>query len=40
MRRLYLLRGGKVAKIESNSVMGDRFTSWVENYQFNPLTED
>jgi hypothetical protein len=32
IRRLWLLRGGKVAKIETNSLAGDRFTSWVENY--------
>jgi hypothetical protein len=34
------LRGGKVAKIETSTVGGDRFTSWVENYQFHPLTAD
>jgi len=30
--RLYLLKGGKVLKVESNSLAGDRFTNWVETY--------
>lgn len=40
IRRLSLLRGGKVAKIETSTLAGDRFTSWVETYQFRPLTSD
>ena len=32
IRRLSLLRGGKVLKIETNSLSGDRFVSWVETY--------
>jgi len=32
IRRLYLLRGGKVAKFETQTLAGDRYTSWVENY--------
>jgi len=35
-----LLRGGKVLKIETNSLSGDRFVSWVETYQLNVLTKD
>jgi len=34
------LRGGKVAKIETQNLSNDRFTSWVETYQFKPLTQD
>eukprot|EP01016_Furgasonia_blochmanni_P003032 TRINITY_DN1118_c0_g1_i4.p2 TRINITY_DN1118_c0_g1~~TRINITY_DN1118_c0_g1_i4.p2 ORF type:complete len:256 (-),score=20.96 TRINITY_DN1118_c0_g1_i4:196-963(-) len=38
--RMYLLRGGKAVKIETQSLSGDRFTSWVENFNFHPLQED
>ena len=38
VHRLYLLRGGKVAKIEINTLNNDRGTYWVETYQFHPLT--
>eukprot|EP01016_Furgasonia_blochmanni_P003035 TRINITY_DN1118_c0_g1_i8.p3 TRINITY_DN1118_c0_g1~~TRINITY_DN1118_c0_g1_i8.p3 ORF type:complete len:125 (-),score=29.42 TRINITY_DN1118_c0_g1_i8:196-570(-) len=37
---MYLLRGGKAVKIETQSLSGDRFTSWVENFNFHPLQED
>ncbi|KAM3137132.1 hypothetical protein pb186bvf_010702 [Paramecium bursaria] len=40
VHRLYLLRGGKVAKIEINTLNNDRGTYWVETYQFHPLTQD
>jgi hypothetical protein len=40
IRRLSLLRGGKVAKIETSTLAGDRFTSWIETYQLHPLTAD
>jgi hypothetical protein len=39
-RRLWLLRGGKVLKVEMSSVGGDRFTAWVETKMFHPLTKD
>lgn len=32
VHRLYLLRGGKVLKVETNSMAGDRFKNWVETY--------
>jgi hypothetical protein len=38
--KISLLRGGKVAKIETQNLSNDRFTSWVETYQFKPLTQD
>jgi len=40
IQKIYLLRGGKIAKIETQSLSNDRFVSWVENYQFHPLTKD
>lgn len=30
----------QVAKLETQSLAGDQFTSWVETYQFHPLTAD
>lgn len=32
VRKVSLLRGGKVVKIETNNMANDWFTSWVENY--------
>jgi len=37
---MYLLRGGRYVKLESNSMAGDRLTVWLENQHFNVLTED
>jgi len=34
-----LLRGGKAVKVETHSLAADRMFSWVENYNFHPLTE-
>jgi len=38
--KMSLLRGGKAVKFELHSLSGDRNFSWVENYNFHPLTED
>jgi len=38
--KMSLLRGGKAVKVETHSLSGDRMFSWVENYNFHPLTED
>lgn len=38
IRKMSLLRGGKVVKIETNTLANDWNTSWVETYQFKPLT--
>lgn len=40
IERLSLLRGGKVLKLESATVYGDRQTSWVHTKEMRPLTED
>ena len=40
VERLSLLRGGKVLKVESSTIYGDRLTSWVHTKQLRPLTED
>ena len=40
IRRLYLLRGGKVLKVEMTNLSGDRRTCWVETRMFHPLTAD
>jgi len=34
------LRGGRVLKVETQSLSGDRFVNWVETMFCNPLTED
>ena len=39
MRRAYLLRGGKVIKLEYQSLAGDRYVTWVETQHANVLTE-
>lgn len=39
-RRIWLLRGGKVLKVEMTNLAGDHVTAWVETKFFNPLTED
>lgn len=38
--KLFLLRGGRVLKVEAQNVGADRFTYWLENYLVRPLTED
>eukprot|EP01017_Pseudomicrothorax_dubius_P000193 TRINITY_DN0_c1327_g1_i1.p2 TRINITY_DN0_c1327_g1~~TRINITY_DN0_c1327_g1_i1.p2 ORF type:complete len:134 (-),score=40.54 TRINITY_DN0_c1327_g1_i1:65-466(-) len=40
IQRMYLLRGGKSVRIETTTLAGDRNTSWVENFNFHPLTQD
>jgi hypothetical protein len=40
VQKLFLLRGGRVLKIETMSMSGDRFTSWFENFNSRPLTSD
>jgi hypothetical protein len=40
VQKLFLLRGGRVLKIETMSMSGDRFTSWFETYNSRPLTAD
>jgi hypothetical protein len=37
-RRLYLLRGGKVLKVEAQSMGNERFTYWFETNLCKPLT--
>lgn len=34
------MRGGRVLKVETQSLSGDRFVNWVETMFCNPLTED
>lgn len=38
--KLFLLRGGRVLKVESQGTGGDRFTYWLETYMARPLTKD
>lgn len=38
--RLYLLRGGRVLKVESQNLGADRFVYWLEVHLVRPLTED
>ncbi len=40
VHRMYLLRGGKVLKVETTSLAADRYRNWVETYQLKPLTQD
>ncbi len=39
-RRISLLRGGKVLKVEMSNLAGDPSTAWVETKMFHPLTAD
>jgi hypothetical protein len=34
------LRGGRVIKVETQTLAGDRNVSWVETFQSQPLTQD
>ncbi len=38
--KLSLLRGGKVLKVERQSLAGDRYCDWVETMYSHPLTQD
>ena len=38
--KLFLLRGGRVLKVDSQNIGADRFTYWLENRLVRPLTED
>ena len=38
--RLWLLRGGRVLKIESNNLGSTNYTYWLESHLCRPLTED
>jgi len=38
--KMHLVRGGKFVKVETHSLAGDYNFAWVENYNFNPLTQD
>jgi hypothetical protein len=40
IERLSLLRGGKVLKVESGTIYGDKMVSWVHTKEIRPLTED
>ena len=40
IHKLFLLRGGKYCRIWTQNPMGDRFYSWINNYEINLLTED
>ena len=39
-QKVFLLRGGRVLRVESQSIGNDKFTYWVETYLARPLTED
>ena len=39
-RKVFLLRGGKVLKVEAQSLGNERFTYWFETALCRPLTED
>lgn len=39
-RKVFLLRGGKVLKVEAQSLGNERFTYWFETSLVRPLTED
>lgn len=38
--KLSLLRGGRVLKVETQTLSGDRYINWVETMFCHPLTED
>lgn len=38
--KLSLLRGGKILKIERDTLMGDNFTDWAEIKDVQIITED
>lgn len=38
--RLYLLRGGRVLKVEAQNIGADKFIYWLENHLVRPLTQD
>lgn len=38
--KLYLLRGGRVLKVETQTLGGDHYVNWVETMFLHPLTED
>jgi hypothetical protein len=40
IKKMWLLRGGKVVKVERTSLAGDTFTDWAEVRYFKPITED
>ena len=40
VEKLSLLRGGKVIKVESGTIYGDKMVSWVHTKEIRPLTED
>lgn len=40
IKRMWLLRGGKVIKFERLTIAGDIYTNWVEVRHFKPLTQD
>ena len=40
VRRLWLLRGGKVLKVERSTLAGDQYTHWMEVKDLHPLTKD
>ena len=39
-RKLFLLRGGRVLKVEAQSVGNERLTYWLETRVITPMTED
>ncbi len=34
------MRGGRVLKVETQTLSGDRYVNWVETMMCNPLSED
>ncbi len=37
-QRIFLLRGGRVLRVETQSLGNDRYTFWLENHFIKPLT--
>lgn len=40
INKMFLLRGGRVLKIETMSISGERYTHWFETFTVRPLTAD
>ena len=40
IRRMWLLRGGRVVRFERSTLAGDQLTNWVEVRHFKPITRD
>ncbi len=40
IKKMWLLRGGKVVKVERTTLSGDTYTDWAEVRHFKPITEN